>query len=992
MKKLFALFTSLALVGIQLVQAQTVKITGTVTSSEDGMPLPGVSVVASGTTTGTATNIDGKYELSIPASTTTLEFTFVGYKTQAVAVAGKSVINIILETESLGLEEVVVVGYGVKTKQSKTGALSVVKSEDIASTPVSSVDKALQGKVAGVQINSASGAPGSSSTITIRGASSVNAGTTPLWVVDGIPVVTGYYGYAATANNPLASINPNDIESMTILKDAAATAIYGSRASNGVILVTTKSGKAGKSNINLRAETGVSTLASSSRNFRFMNAEESLDYWRAAATNAGIDPDNPASGSYYLPRTLLSGPLTNWFDEVLQTGKTQEVELSITGGNENTKFFFSGGYYDQEGIQINSFLERLTARVNVEHKINNKLKVSFKVSGAEMKIGDTYDELAYANPFWAAQSLLPWHNVRKPDGTWNDEMPENGNTNPVQVTTENDRHDRQNMFKGIGSLEWSIIDGLTFRSNNSVDYIYTIGRDFRSPLGDGDDTNGKLYNGVVKSRTLTTSNTLTYTKTINDVHNITAMAGFEAQDDEWEQYDMSGTGMGIDIPYLNNASGDYTVGYNYGSWSMLSYFVNADYNFNEKYYLTASFRADGCSRFGEDNRYGFFPAFGGAWNAHNEDFIKDIDIINLLKVRASYGTTGNSQIENYEALGTYTASSYNGLGGLRPYSLAKPNLTWELSKTYNIGVDFGLFDRLEGSIEYFNKRTVDMLLDVPVSYTSGFSSVRKNTGEMKVQGIELLVNGAIIKTNDIKLNLGFNITYNKYEITDLAGQDMISNGFFKRYRVGGKGFSEFYVYDWAGVNPLNGMGLWYDADGNLTEKQSNARRVFRGQVEPDYYGGFNLDFSWKGLSLGMQFEYKLGNYVMVQERYYTESDGYNFGAQTDNLLDYWKKPGDIASAPKPIVGNTSGSNAWGTSRFLEKGDYLRFKQLSISYTLPKSLIEKIKLEKARIYASAYNIYCWHDVSYFDPERGFGGGGYALYPNPFTVTFGIELGI
>jgi len=991
MKKLSVFLASLLLAGITLVQAQTVRITGTVTSSEDGMPMPGVSVVVKGTTIGVTTDVDGKYDIKVPTSAQVLQFSFVGYEKQELEIAGRSVIDVVMNPESKQIDEVVVVAYGVKTKQSKTGALSVVKNEELTSIPVASVEKSLQGRVSGVQINNPSGAPGASSQIVIRGASSINAGTSPLWVVDGIPVVSGNYSYATTDGNILASLNPNDIESITILKDAAAASIYGSRAANGVILVTTKSGRKGKANFGVRAESGFSTPLNDNKNFRFMNAEESLDFWRTAAMNAGFDPDDPASGQYYLPKTLLAGELTNWWNEVFQTGKTNEVEVSASGGNDKTNYYFSGNYFDQQGIQINSFMKRYSARLNVETKLTDNLTLGVRLNGSQIKMADRFSSLAYGNPFWAAQSIFPWTPVKNPDGTWNWNIPENNDSNPVAVGALNDRYDDQNKYTGIGTLEWNILEGLTFRTKNSIDYYFSIGRDYRHPeTPEGSDVNGQLYNGLIKTITRTTSNTLSYVKSFNDVHNVSALVGFEAQDFDFTQYDLQGEGMGADIPYLNNATSNKDVGYGFTSWSLVSYFANAEYNYNNKYFVTASFRTDGSSRFGKDNRYGYFPAFGAAWNISNEDFLKGIDFVNLLKLRGSWGTTGNWQIGNYETLGSYSSVLYNGVGGLAPASLAKPDLSWELTKTYNIGLDFTLFERLDGTLEYFNKKTEDMLLDVPISQTSGFSSLRRNVGSMRVWGVEALLNGTVVKSKDFMWNVGFNITYNKYEILDLAGQDVISDGFWRRYRLNGDGFSEYYVYDWAGVNPVNGLGLWYDDNGNITQNFNNARRVFRGKVEPDYYGGITTDLSWKGLTVSLMFDYKVGHSVYVMERRYVDSDGYSFQLQTVNSTNFWRQPGDIVPNPKPIAGNPTESNAWGTSRFLEKGDYLKFKQLSIGYNLPKKIVEKLKVNNLKVYTNIYNVFAWHDVSYFDPERDFKGGGYAVYPNPFTITFGLKL--
>ena len=992
MRKLTFLLTFLLFVAFQ-ASAQ-MQITGKVTNAESGEPIPGASVVVkSQTTIGTTTDMDGNYNLDgVPSDAETLIFSFVGMQEKEIAINGRTNINVELAPSVEEMEEVIVTAYGTKTKQSKTGALSVTKSAEFENVAMSSGEQALQGKISGVQFNSASGAPGASNEITIRGMGSINSSTQPLFVVDGVPVSSGNYSYATTAGNILSTINPSDIESMTVLNDASAASIYGSRAANGVILITTKTGsEGGETNISFRAEGGMSTPSYDNSDFRFMNAEESLEYWRTAAKNAGIDPDDPTSGQYYLPQSTLDGNLTNWWNEVYQSGETQRYELSARGGDKKTQFYVSGSYYDQQGIQISSYMERFSGRVNIDHQVSDKLSVGVKATGTFIDQADNYDGLAYGNPFWAASSIFPWNNPKNPDGTWNWSIPENSNSNPVALTALNDRYDLKKKAIGQAYIEYDILPTLTFKTTNNVDYYISEGRDYRHPeTPEGEDTNGYLYQGFVENQTLTTSNLLTYKETFSEVHNVEAKGGFEAQEFHTKQYDLEGAGMGADIPYLSNTASNENVGYGFSDYSVISYFGTVDYNFNTKYFVFGSLRADGSSRFGEDNRWALFPSVGASWNIHREAFMNAIEPISMLKLRLSYGTSGNWEIGNYEHYGLYGSRKYNNRTGLAPNQIANPALTWETSESYNIGLDFELFDMLEGTFEYYNKTTKDMLLDVPVSRTTGFANLRQNVGSLENKGVELELTANIMDTRELQWNVGLNITHNVTNITDLAGQEIMSDGFFRRHRVGKNTFSEYYVYDWAGVNPVNGHGLWYDEDGNLTQNFANARRVFESKIQPDYYGGFSTDFSWKGFNIAARFEYKVGQAFMANERRYTDSDGFSYSLQTTNLLDYWKEPGQITGTPKPIAGNTTQTNAWGTSRILEKGDYLRFKELRVSYNLPQDIIETVNLKKATVYVSGTNIYTWHDVSYWDPERGTSGGGYAIYPNPTTINLGVQL--
>ena len=992
MRKLSLLLTFLLFVGFQA--AAQMQISGKITNAESGEPIPGASVVVkSQVTIGTTSDMDGNYTLrEVPSDAETLVFSFVGMETKEVAINNRSTINVELSPSVQEMEEVIITAYGTKTKQSKTGALSVTKSEDFEDVSLSSGEEALQGKVSGVQINSTSGAPGASNQITIRGLGSINSSTQPLYVVDGVPVSSGNYSYATTAGNILSTISPTDIESMTVLKDAAAASIYGSRAANGVILITTKSGREGKTNLSLRAEGGFSTPSYDNKGFRFMNAEESINYWREAARNGGYDPDDPTAGQYYLPRTLLDGNLTNWWNEVYQRGETQRYELTARGGSEKTQFYVSGSYNDQQGIQISSYMERFSGRVNLDHTVNDKVSLGVKFTGTHIEMADNYSSLAYGNPFWAAQSIFPWNNPKNEDGTWNWDIPENSNSNPVALTSLNDRFDLQKKVIGQAYVQYNILPSLSFRSTNNVDYFISEGRDYRHPdTPEGEDTNAYLYQGFVENRTLTTSNLLTFNETFSEVHNVEAKGGFEAQEYQYKQYDLEGSGMGTDIPYLSNTAGNENVGYGFSDYSLISFFGALDYNYNNRYFVFGSIRADGSSRFGEENRWAIFPSVGASWNIHQEAFMAAVDPISLLKLRLSYGTSGNWEIGNYESYGLYGSRKYNGATGLAPNQIANPQLTWELSESYNIGLDFELFDgTIEGIVEYYNKTTKDMLLDVPVSRTTGFTSLRQNVGSLENKGLEITLTGHVIDTRDMRLTLGANFTRNTANITDLGGDDILSDGFWRRHRLDEGTFSEYYMYDWAGVNPVNGMGLWYDENGNITQNYSNARRVFMGKMQPDFYGGFNVDFSWKGLALSAQFEYKSGQSFYAMERHYTDADGFSYQIQTANSLDYWTQPGQITSTPKPIAGNTTNSNAWGTSRYLEDGDYLRFRELRVSYSLPKDLIDAVTLSTARIYVSGTNVYTWHDVNYWDPERDITGGGYALYPNPTAINVGLQL--
>ena len=990
MKKVTIFLAFLLFVGFQA--AAQMQITGTITGADDGLSIPGVSVTVVGNATiGTTTDIDGKYSLTVPSSAEVIVFSFVGMVAQEAVINGRTVIDVVMESDVLEMEEVIVVAYGVQRKEAKTGAISTISGADLNTDAADSPAKMLKGKMAGVQVNSSTGQPGGQTQIRIRGFSSINAGNEPLIVLDGVPIVDGNFNYAGNEGSFLATINPNDIESMTVLKDASAASIYGSRAANGVILITTKRGKKGETKFDFTAKHGWST-PTNDNGFRFMNPDEILKYHRDAAVNAGQDPDD-ASSAYYYPNSLLDGELTNWWDEVYQTGETSQYELSVTGGDEKTKTYTALSYYDQEGIKIGTGLERMGLRSNMEHKVTDKLTFGTNLSGSYINQKHQATSLAYANPFWAASSLLPWHNPYNEDGTYNNDLPSNSDSNPIENVALNESVDKMYKFFGSAYIEYEIIDGLKFKSQNTIDFLTANARDYRSPNTPDGEPDGNIYTANTLNRTLTSSNTLNYLFDINDEHYFNVLGGYEFTKNNYQRQTASGQGVGVDIPYLSNASSSKDVGSTYSEWDLQSYLGRLDYNYNGKYFFTGSIRSDGSSRFGKENRYGLFWAVGGSWNIHAESFMASLKMIDLLKLRASYGVNGNDNIGDYRSYGVYGSRSYNGLGGLAPDQIANPNLTWEENATWNVGLDFSLYKRINGTVEYYERYTTEMLLDVPLSRTTGFSSIIQNIGELSNKGLEIALDVKIITGGDIDWSVGMNYAMNNTTLEDLAtDEEFISGGSFWRRHVVGGGYADYYVFDWAGVNPTNGEGLWYDDDGNITNNASLARRVLQGQIEPDYQGGFNTHVGYKGFTLDAYFEYKVGHYVYIMEHRYTDADGYNFGSnQTIASLGYWEEPGDVTSNPKPIAYNPTGTNAWGTSKYLEKGDYLRFKNISLAYNIPTEIVEKAKLSSVRISLNVENVFCWSDVSYWDPERNMTGGGYAIYPQPRTYTIGLKLG-
>lgn len=974
-----------------LIYGQAGTITGTVTDAQTGEALPGASVSVLGTTVGTVSNLNGHFTLEIESEEAVLSFSYVGYVTREIPVAGKQTLDVALEPGSELLDELVVMAYGVSRKEAATGAVNVMKSEDIDRAIVTSPEKALQGQVAGVQINNYSGQPGGATEIYIRGISSLNSGNQPLYVIDGIPVISGNYGYSTTNSNIMATIDPSDIASMTVLKDAAAASVYGSRAANGVVLITTKSGQKGKTKFRLDTRYGTSLLAKSG-DYRFMNPEELLEYHRDAVRNAGFDPDNRFDPQYYYPETLLDVPQTDWFKEVFRTGTLANVEMSASGGNDKSNFYISGGYHSEDGIMIGSGLERFNMSVNADNQLSDKVRIGTKIRTSYSKISDLPQQLYWASPIYAAQNLLPWESAYNEDGSINWDVPSNWNYNPVGVAKVNQQYDKFYRMISSLSLEWTILEGFTFKTSNSLDYLNGEGQNYWSPdMPDGRDVNGQIWNGLTRNYSMQTSNTLNFDRIFDDVHWVRLLVGNEVQYSKYSLYDLNAQGIGTQIPYISNTTKDLKdIDFNARETSLVSLFGILNYSYNDRYILSASIRGDGSSRFSPDNRWGLFYSTGLSWNLHNEAFMAGINAVNYMKLRLSYGTNGNYNIGDYQFYGTYTTGEYNNNQTSLPNRLPNNDLTWEKNNELNAGFDLVLFNRMTVNADFYNRITSDMLLYVQLPTTTGFSSQLRNTGKLSNTGLELSMDSKILNSGSFLLSAGFNVAHNKTVLLDLGGEEEILDSWNKVHRLN-ETFSQWYVYDWAGVNPLTGMGMWYDADGKLTEKYENARRVTKGQVQPEFVGGFKLNASWKGLSLNALFEFKTGHYVYVMESTYTKSDGWYLGHnQVASQLDYWKEPGDVVPVPKPIANNTSNSNAWKISRWIEKGNYLRFKQLNITYSLPSGWFANTRLGGLDVYAEAANITAWHDVSYWDPERSYNGDLYSTYPLARQVLLGLRL--
>ena len=990
MRKLLFLLIAVCTIAFA-AEARTVK--GKVVNAEDNEPLIGATVMPIGGGQGVATDAEGNFTLNIVDGVKQIKVSFVGMITKTVAVGDYMLVK--LEGSEHQLDDVIIVGYGSQKREAKTGAITTVNADEIADIPASSIDKMLSGKMAGVMITSSSGQPGSSTSIRIRGTSSINASNGPLYVVDGIPVSSGDEANLVNTSNAIAAINPNDIDNVTVLKDAAAASVYGSRAANGVILITTKSGKAGKNTFNVRARFGVSSLANDN-NIGIMTGQELLQYQRDAVINAGKNPDDPTVGSsYYRPYELLSRTQTNWMDHFTRLGKMQEYEISASGGNAKTSYYSSLNYHDNQGVFYGIDYKKIGARFNIDHELNQYLK-----TGARINLGYTYAEdvpmqnLYYANPAFAGMTMLPWTPAYDEQGNHNTAIPENSNQNPRATAEYDDQSEKTYNIQGSMYLEWKPLPQLTLRSNNGVEMKFKEGIRYWSQEAHN-FTSGYpvLQTTNTQYRTLTTSNTAVWQDMYADVHSVRALIGQEATHDYYHYYYGASDTLNPEIPYHSSGS-NYELGYRTATATMMSFLGIVDYNYDSRYYLQLSGRYDGSSKFGSNKQWGFFYAVGASWNAHNEAFMSQFkDWLNVAKLRVSYGINGNDGIGSYNQYGVYATSYYNGVNGLVPSSPANPDLSWEKNKSFNVGIDFGFVNRVTGTLDFYTRKTTDMLLTRTQSSTTGFNSVLDNIGSMRNTGVELQVDVDILKNKDWSWSAGFNLSHNKTKVLELAGEDFLSYSGDARLRhVVGKSMYTFYLYDYYGVNPVNGEALWVTEDGTLTNDYSKARRYYCGSPEPKLTGGINTTVSWKNFSLSAVGEFKVGNKVYIGAEYsYLNSDGTQMSMnQMTSALNYWKQPGDTGCNPKPIAGNSTSSNSMTSDRWLEKGDYFRIKDVTLSYTLPKELVKKAAMSNVRVYATGTNVFTFHDVNFWDPERGVDGLGYGIYPVTKTFVLGLDV--
>ena len=1032
-KSLLSLLLLVLSVGIAWAQKQVI-VTGIVVAADDKEPVVAASVTSvEYPSHGVLTDAHGKFRLQLPADAKTLKVSSIGYLPQTVALTGKELL-ITLKNEERSIDKVVVVAYGVQRKSSLTGATSSIKASDLANAKVESVDKALSGKVSGVRVASQTGNPGSAGTVQIRGVGSINGTTEPLYVVDGVPITAGNYGVSGYSSNVLALINPEDIESVSVLKDAASASLYGSRAANGVVLITTKRGKQGKTQFTFKASTGFSRIATNS--YELMNASEAFDYQREALINAKLFQADALlpTGSKYAQRAELRKQLeaeytdeavasrgllvnsrktvTDWRKVLIGgTGRLNDVSLSASGGNDALRYFSSLGYNDVTGVTPFGSFKRYSGLLNLDNKANKWLNFSFKgqVSYTSQEgSGDNSGQrssVSLAQPTILPLLSAPDQPVRNADGSYNaDAAPMKGGDNPLQILDPDFYSTQLGTLRGIGGVNAQVTftDFLNFKTTNSIEYTLLKSFEYISPAtSDGARVGGQGERFSNELVVKTTSNILNFNRDFSK-HHVDALAGVEAQSFAQLRYGFSvnkyssdklrelGTGLVVDGQSNR-----------YGSF-LLSYLGRLNYSYDNRYYLGLSLRDDISSKLGKNNRSGVFYSVSGAWRFGRESFLKDNELLTDAKLRASYGTNGNLPDGEYTWRGLY---SFVGRYGSDPATtleqLPNLNLGWEKSRSLNVGLDLTFAKRFALSVEYFNKYTTDLLMSVPISYNHAVDQYQANRGEISNRGIEVELHASdILRSKQFRWDADLSLTKIRSRVEALPNGDIISGAGNYIYRPGLDIYT-FYVRQFHDVEKETGLARFVidptkpaTAD-NLTYRSSETEFAPSVSAYPKVYGGLTNTFSYGGFTLSTLLTYQFGGYFLDHFEGFAISDGYrtaSVNSSKDLVGNYWTPTNKSAAHPLPILNNPLISARLASTRFLHSSDYVRLKELSLSYRLPNHVAKALHLNTASLSLTANNLfYLYAATPNKELEVPLNGFRTADIPALRTVSFGINVG-
>lgn len=974
-------FAILLMILVSNVQAQDV--TGRVTDTK-GEALIGVSVFLERENTGTTTDLDGRYTLNGILSNDTLVFSYTGMNPQIQIIEGRTEINVTLLENAVLLDDIVVVGYGTKQRRDITGSVASVATEDLDKKPFARLENALQGRAAGVQVTQFSGRPGNSLSVRIRGATSLSAGNEPLYVIDGVPVLS------------TEGIDPADIGSIEIMKDASASAIYGARAANGVVLITTKRGRKGQAKISVNTSVGLSQVA---QTLEVLNADQYVDYINESFVNAGQSPVLNAA-DYDVD--------TDWQDQIYRDALTSNLQVSLSGGDEKTTYFVSAGQQKQEGIVRESDFKRTNFRLNLNSTIRTGVRLGTNLSVSRVAFNNVPDNsrVNQGGVILGALSSPPIIDIYNEDGTYT-VNPLQAWENPVANIEAPDDVSTTTRFIGNLFLEFDVLRNLTFRTSFGTETYFNKNDYFLDPFTTqfGRSLEGIATTSSNQELVWLSENTLTYQKSLGN-HEITVLGGVTAQESNYQNTFSRAEGFpNGTVTTLNAGSRKIEASSSASQWALFSYLGRISYKFSDRYLADLSFRTDGSSRFGVDNRFAYFPSLSLGWRASKEAFLMDVEALDDLKLRFSIGATGNQNIGDFSSFGLYsTGANYNFndniVPGTRPATIGNNDLKWETTTQYNGGVDVALFDfRVNITADYYYKRTKDLLINVDLPQSTGFQSGIQNLGEIENQGWELSVRTYNVRKPKFLWSTSFNISANRNKVLDIGGADQV----ILAGEIPERGFSvivredlplgSFYGYESLGVNPDNGNIVFRDIndDGQITDED----RTIIGDANPDLFLGFGNNLTLGRFEVDILFQGSFGNDVFNATRIETEGMFSVANAGAD-VLDRWQNPGDITRIPRAVFSDPD-QNSRISSRFIEDGSFVKLRNVTLSYRLPKSLLEQLRLQALSVWFSGQNLLTFTNYKGYDPEVNRDGGSaisqgidYGTYPQSRIYTTGVRV--
>jgi TonB-linked SusC/RagA family outer membrane protein len=1011
MRQILTLVLCLLLVVGQLF-AQNRIITGKVTD-EKGAPVANASVVVKGTSTGTNTDNDGKFSISVASAARSLMISSLNFAEQEVTITGKTSISVALRPATSNLDDVVVIAYGTQSRVRTTGASTRLNGDQFKSMPLSSVDAMLQGKAAGLQSVAASGQPGALTQIRIRGIGSISANAAPLFIIDGIPVVTGDGSQVLSTSNLLAGLNPDDIEDLTVLKDASATSIYGSRAANGVVLITTKSGKAGKTKFNVSTEIGTNDIAYFPDVATPLDREQLRSLTVEGMTNANMS--QAAQDATLAQYGYNSTANYNWLDLVRRTGAQQTANISISGGSANSTYYLSGGYFKQESPIIGSDFKRYSVALKGTLKATEKLSFSAGANVSTFRQTGESEGSSFRNPIITALALRPSQEAYKADGSpeWDRTTVFEQLFNPLAIIQYDEKVNNTSKILGNVDMSYKIIPSLVFKARYGVDYSNIEETQYLNPFfGDArPPVNGQFFATYRRIFNYVFSTTVEYNKRFLDNKlDMNLLLGHENQKTINTNIISGGTGTPLttSVTYPNVSVPTASTPIGQTENSIESYLSRALFTYDNRYNLSLSLRTDGSSRFADGRRWGTFWSVGGSWNIDRERFFSNVNAFSYLKLRASYGTSGNNTFGDYASLPTYTfgnttlaangiaaTGTYNGSPASAPANVGNPLLTWEKNNSFDVGIEAGVFDsRITMDLGYYQRKTYDLLLNEPLSPTTGFQTFGNNVGSLENKGIELTMNFVPVQTRDLRWDIGFNAAWNTNKVQTLSasGADILrANNQISRL---GADFNSYYVRLWAGAVPANGNPQWFidETKGTTTSDISKANRVIIGSASPKGFGGLNTSLRYKGFTFSANAYFQYGNLLFDQWAFIYTSDG-AFPNMNKNQkeLRRWQKAGDETDIPKYIFGNANQSNGVST-RYFYDGDFIRLRTVMVSYDLPASLLQKWKMTGFTFYVRGNNLLTktFDPELAMDPEQPINGVANNQFFIPKSFTVGVNL--